>query len=45
MIEFMQVNLGGGKGAQNLALQTTAEWNIDVLVLSKYYKFGRMHEQ
>lgn len=30
---------------QNLALQTTAELGTDIIILSKFYKYGKAHEQ
>lgn len=44
-INFLQVNLGGGSAAQNLALQTALERSTDILVLSEFYKFGKAHER
>lgn len=44
MIAIIQANLGGGSGAQNLILQTAAERGTDVLIISEYYKYGRMHQ-
>lgn len=43
MISFVQINVGGGSAAQNLALQTAAEQGADVVILSEYYKYGYAH--
>lgn len=45
MISFLQSNLGGGIAAQSLVLQTAVEQNVDILVLSKFYKYRKSHEK
>lgn len=45
MLKCIQINLGGGSGAQNLVLQTAAEKKTDILILSEFYKYGRAHER
>lgn len=45
MIRLLQVNLGGGSAAQDLALQTAAELSAEILLVSEFYKFGKVHEQ
>lgn len=42
MIRILQINLGGGSSAQNLALQTAAELNADIILASEFYKYGRI---
>lgn len=44
MIMFLQINLGGGRAAQNLAFQTAAELGADFIIASEYYKFGSAHQ-
>lgn len=44
-MKCIQINLGGDSGAQNLALQTAAERESDILILSEFYKYGRAHER
>lgn len=43
MISFVQINVGGGRAAQDLALQTAAEQGADFLILSEYYKYDFAH--
>lgn len=43
MISFVQINVGGGRAAQNLALQIAAEQGADFLILSEYYKYSFAH--
>ena len=38
VIRVLQANLGGGRNAQNLVLQTAREERIDVVVLSELYR-------
>lgn len=45
MLNILQINLGGGCSAQNLALQTVAERGVDLLLHSEFYKFGKIKEQ
>lgn len=45
MLKFIQINLGSGRGAQNLALQTAAERKADILIISEFYKYERAHER
>lgn len=44
MISFLQINVGGRRAAQGLALQTEAELGADIIVFSEIYKFGKAHE-
>lgn len=45
MFNFIQINLGDGNEAQGLLLQTAAELGVDVVILSKYYKYRKTHEK
>lgn len=42
MTRILQINLGGGSSAQNLATQTAAEHSADIIIASEYYKYGRI---
>lgn len=42
MIKILQINLGGGCRAQNLALQAVAKNSVGIIVVSEYYKYGTL---
>lgn len=39
MIRFLQINLGGGRSAQDLAVQTAVENNVNIIIASEFYKY------
>lgn len=42
-MKITQINVGGGREAQALALQTAAEQGADYILISEYYKYGTQH--
>lgn len=44
MLKFIQINVGGGKEAQALALQTAAEQSADFILFSEFYKYGKANQ-
>lgn len=40
MIRLLQINVGGGRVAQSVALQTAAEQGVDLALISEFYKYG-----
>ena len=39
-MKFLQLNLGGGKGAQELLMQTAGERRANVLLISEQHKWS-----
>lgn len=40
MINVLQINVGGGKEAQSVALQTAAKQGVDLVLISEFNKYG-----
>lgn len=43
MINVLQINVGGGKEAQGVTLQTATQQGADFVIFSEFYKYGQAH--